>query len=274
MKPKINHLLCSLFMAALPIGFTPAPDDSTETNLQLWGGAGQYALISRGCDNEVLEKQRIPFQEVSASLDYKTASPVRVGIRGSYIRSKRKLGESIYDAQAKMYHTQLIATDIFAVNPFINLEGEKFTFGAGYLWANNHLDTGNASGKQFPSIYMRIGNFLPLFVDQNRSIFTENLYSYYVDFSFLHTAPLLSDGYLKMGVGFNMDPNVEWWLGWGWLPQDKFGFIARANIRLRQHLYFGALARIGSSEGISESAVSLGLTYRIKGKNEAGPDLW
>jgi hypothetical protein len=150
MKPKTNRMLCLLFMSALPIGFTPAPDDSSETNLQLWGGAGQYALITRGCNNEILDKQKIPFSEVNAALDYKSASPVRMGIHGSYIRSKKEGEQVTYNTPTNMSHTQLISTEIFAVNPFINLEWKKFAFGAGYLWANDHLDAGNDMDKNLP----------------------------------------------------------------------------------------------------------------------------
>jgi hypothetical protein len=251
MKLKTNRLLCTLFMAALPIGFTPAPDDSSETNFQLWGGAGQYALITRGCNNEILDKQEIPFSEVSAALDYKSASPVRAGVRGSYIRSKKE-SEQVFSGESGnyRYRHKLISTEIFAVNPFVNLEWKNFAFGTGYLWANDHLDAGNNIDKNLFSLYLRVGN--------PRTA--------YVDASFLHTSPLLSDGYLKMGLGSNRNPKVGWWLGLGGLPQDKAGLIARTNIRLRQHLGLGILARIGGSEGVSESAVSLGVTYQFQGK--------
>jgi hypothetical protein len=104
--------------------------------------------------------------------------------------------------------------------------------------------------KNLPSFYLRVGK--PRVV--------------YFDASFLHTSPLLSDGYLTMGLGFNRNPKVGWWLGLGGVPQDKSGLIARTNIRLQQHLGLGILARIGGSEGISESAVSVGVTYQIQGK--------
>jgi hypothetical protein len=254
MKLNAKNGFTLLFLCVLPFKFELTPDDSTETKIQLVGGAGQYAVIRRGCEGNVLEKHEIPFSEIGASFDHKFASQTRLGIRGSYVFDKRKNGEQDYNPRGDGEpSTRFVPKEIIAINPFANLEEKNSALGVGYFWSNRSLFVGQEMGEIEPWIsgYLRLGN--------RRSL--------YFSSSFLHEVPLYSSDYLKLGLGSGIDPNFDWWLGCGLLgPYDGVGILAKANIRFQKQLYFNVLTRIGGSEGISEGAVSLGLTYEPKGR--------
>lgn len=46
-------------------------------------------------------------------------------------------------------------------------------------------------------------------------------------------------------------------------PYDKAGFLAKTAIRLNRQLYLNLNGRLGSSEGIFEHGINVGLSYRI-----------
>ncbi len=57
-------------------------------------------------------------------------------------------------------------------------------------------------------------------------------------------------------------PAFEWWLGTGYGPYDNIGLVGKSYCRLSQPLYLNLFARIGTSEGITEGALGVGLRYR------------
>lgn len=253
MKLKIKKMFCLFLISMLPLQINISPEDSSETNFQFTGGIGQYVNISRGCSGEVLDKETIPFQEIGVSVDHKTGKHWRLGLQGSYIFSQ-KHRELSYEHGEDRYVGKSIPTQIFILNPYVNFESKYFALGGGYIFANDVLpasdDTPIVFGKNYPSGYLRLGN----------------VKTFYVDASLFHTTPLLSSNYIKYGLGFQINPKIDFWIGSGIAPYDQGGIIAKTHIQIQPNLYLNALARIGSSEGISENAIGLGLTYQLKGK--------
>jgi hypothetical protein len=232
----IKKLLLYSFILVLPVQMITSLRDTTETNFTVTGGYGQYANVSRGCSGNVLSKEKVPFSEIGLSIDHKTKTPFRLGICANRILTRNANDDSSHE--------------IIAVNPFINLESKGFALGMGYFMTNRtikgqHYD----SGLHTYSGYLRIGNIRKI----------------YFDASIFHTMPLFSGSCYKLGVGAGQDSPFGIWFGFGGTPQDKLGLIVRTDIRLRQDLYFNALMRIGSSEGISENAAGLGLKYKLIG---------
>jgi hypothetical protein len=169
-----------------------------------------------------------------------------LGIRGSYGLDKKQVRwEQHYDPRMGR-----IGTEIVAINPFANIESKYFALGGGYFWANHSLTARNDVEIDSPiSGYLRLGN--------RRSL--------YFSSSFLHEIPLYTSGYFQLGLGSGKNPNIDWWLGSSLLgPYDGVGLLAKANIRLHRSLYLNLLTRVGQSEGVSENAVSLGLTYQLE----------
>ncbi|MFX0139897.1 MAG: hypothetical protein ACFFDN_40020 [Candidatus Hodarchaeota archaeon] len=228
--------------------------DSTETNFRVTGGLGQYAHISRGCAGNVLEKEKIPFNEIGVSIDHKTKSPFRLGLNSSYIFT-RQPGELV-DAYHPVHgYSRRWSHDnppigIFTVNPFINAEWKYFAIGGGYFGSTRELDVPyEEKFFHFFSGYIRIGN----------------IRKFYVDGYLFHTTHIYSNNFIGLGLGFRLNPNVGWWFGGGFGQYDKGGFLMKTDIRIRSNLYLDTLIRLGESEGISENAIGLGLTYKLIG---------
>ncbi|MGH7494116.1 MAG: hypothetical protein ACREOO_17205 [bacterium] len=254
MNPKIRHSSLLLLLGALPLQVNLAPPDSSKTAVQLYGGLGQYALVNRGCEGQVLSKHAIPFQELSAGVEHRMASPLRLGIRSSYIFDKEEVftGGSYYDPLREAYfsQTELVARENLTFNPYFNLEWKPIGIGGGYFWSRSPLTGGeNFEDVDSPiSAYLRLGS--------RRSI--------YFSSSFLHHIPVYTGGSYQIGLGSGKNPNFNWWLGWGFVgPYDGPGIaLFKSDIRLQRHFTLNALGRVGFTEGISESAIGIGLTYR------------
>lgn len=245
-------MLLFIFVGVLPLQINTTSKDSTETNFRITGGLGQYAHISRGCEGNVLDKEKIPFSEIGVSIDHKTKTPLRLGLNVSYIFTKEE-SELVYYSYGQKYVRYAgnqRPIEIFTVNPFINAEWKNFAIGGGAFWANRptFYNNDNSLG-HFGSWYIRIGN----------------IRSFYIDISLLHTTPVFSGSCFKSGLGFRSNHNIDLWFGIGYQPYDNIGFIAKTNIPIQPHLFLDALYRLGGSEGVSENAISLGLTYKLIG---------
>jgi hypothetical protein len=79
-------------IALLPVAVEiPATSDSGrvsdgaggETRLTVLAGGGHYAIIDRGCANEILRTHPHEFHEVGAEAQHRFASGLTLGVRGS-----------------------------------------------------------------------------------------------------------------------------------------------------------------------------------------------
>jgi len=260
MKLKLNNGAALLLLGAMPFETNFAPGDSAQTTVQFFGGVGQYALISRGCNEEVFEKQnaplfkviekhKIPFRELNAAVEHKFAAPIQLGVRSSYLFDQQKIEESYFDrTKGLQFVTRYVSKDNLVMNPYLNLEWKTFGIGGGYFWSRYRLATSDYFGAvDSPiSVYLRFGN--------RRSI--------YASTSLLHHIPLYGGGYYQLGLGSGKNPRLDWWAGLGFVgPYDKLGLSFKSAMGLQQHLKLNLITRLGFSEGIAESAIGVGLTY-------------
>lgn len=250
MKLMFSRGAALLLLGAMPVEFNFPPNDSTETNIKLFGGVGQYALISRGCEGQVFEKHGVPFRELNAAVEHKFPAPIKLGIRSSYLFDKQKIEDTYLDPITGVHFiTRFIPKENLVMNPYLNLEWKAFGIGGGYFWSRYRLAVSDNFGAvDSPiSVYLRFGN--------RRSI--------YVSTSFLHHIPLYTGGYYQLGLGSGKNPNFDWWTGLGIAgPYDNFGLFFKSDIGLRRHFKVNLITRLGFSEGISENAIGVGLTYR------------
>lgn len=243
----VGYSASLLLLGSLSVGFSPT--DRKETNLRITGDAGQYADIRRGCDGSVIEKHETPIRELSASLNHKASNSLCVGADGSLIYSHKK--EYRYDTEQHRSVSRYVSHEVLAIHPHIAVEGRHIGVGAGYLWASDYLPSADQTDLEVrtsPTGFLRIGD--------PRSV--------YLDASYYHAAPL-SPGYIRFGIGTSRDPRTDWWFGLGLGPYDGLGILLETQTRLRPRLCLNALARVGSSEGVAEGALGLGVTYRLGG---------
>jgi hypothetical protein len=239
---NLRYLGFSLLLP-LVIGMPVGEDDTTQMSMKVAGGVGSYAYITRGCEGQVLTKEDIPFQDIGFSFDYKVKSPVQVGIRAGKIWEKYKYAVYTDGIEFKEMTNSYL-------NPHISLEGKWLGLGAGPFFAKKYLPRrGDRQwDKCLPSWHLRIGN--PKF---------------YFSIHMLENVPIYSGGgYIDLGLGGTPSRKVGYWLGLGTEgPYDNVGFVAKTVFQIKGSWYLDLAGRLGSSQGISESAVSVGLNYRL-----------
>jgi hypothetical protein len=245
---KITRILSFFAVLPLLIGVENDGKDSTETNLKIAGGLGSYTYVTRGCEGQVLTKDKIPFNDFGFSIDHKFRSPVKIGLRSGSISDKTPVSRVYlddYDAYLFKDRTN------FYFNPDFSLEWKGFGIGTGPFFAQKTLDVSEdeKGGETFPSGHIRLG--------------TKKLY---LSVSVLENVPLYSGGgYANMGMGFGIKSST-WWIGLSGGPYDAAGLVAKTSFKLFRNWHLDLAGRLGSSEGISENAMSMGLNYRVIGK--------
>jgi hypothetical protein len=231
-------------LAAAPLAISHT--DSSLTELLVAGGGGSYAYVTRGCEG-VISKQRIDYDNVGAEVSHKFVAPVRLGVRAGLVRAHGH------------YYNELLS-DTRYVNPYLSLEYPWFSIGGGWVRANRPfpdqdlLQTANGHvASQTASGHIRIGR------------------GTYFEVSYFEAVPLATASYAQMGLGHR-------WSRVGYMPHDQVGFVGRGQYRIGNRLGLGGTLRLGSSEGISENAFALSLSYRFTHRREPivveVPDPW
>ena len=100
-------------LAAAPLAISHT-NSSSVTELLVAGGSGSYAYVTRGCDNSVISKNRIDYDNLGADVSHKFRGPVRLGVRAG-----------LYD--------YLSATDLRYVNPYLSMDWPGFSIGGGWV---------------------------------------------------------------------------------------------------------------------------------------------
>lgn len=96
--------------------------------------------LRRGCEGQVLEKHAVPFRELSASVEHKLASPVKLGIRSSYIFDKQESQQVFFDPEGNLQsQTKFVTEENLTLNPHFDLESKPVGIGVGYFWARHAL---------------------------------------------------------------------------------------------------------------------------------------
>ena len=232
----------SAALAAAPLAISHV--DSSVTEFRVAWGSGSYADVSRGCDNSVISAYRINYDNVGADVSHKFTAPVRVGVRGGTLRTKVEGTPYGY------------SPDVKYVNPYASLEWPVISIGGGLVKADGPFPDEDEQFDQTASGHLRLGR------------------STYFEMSFFEAVPLITAGYAQIGLGRRM-PRADLWVGTAVVPHDHFGLVTRGEYRFGDRLGLGGTLRLGSSQGISENAFALSLSYRFTHRREraAGSDV-
>jgi hypothetical protein len=231
-------------LAAAPLAISHT--DSSVTELLVAGGSGSYAYVTRGCDNSVISKQRIDYDNVGAEVSHKFVAPVRLGVRAGLVST---------DGSGRYYYES--SSETRYVNPNLSLDWPSFSIGGGWVRGDHHFPEEDFS--QTVSGHLRVGK------------------TTYFETSFFEAVPLATAGYAQMGLGHRWS-RADLWMGVAAVPHDQVGFVGRAQYRIGNRLGLGGTLRLGASEGISENAFALSLSYRFTHRTEQvllqDPDAW
>jgi hypothetical protein len=146
-----------IFLALLPVGVeVPGALDSTdasesETRLSLGLGAGQYAVVARGCEGNVLREQAMRYRDAGAGLEHRFSGPGVIGVRAGVLREEVE-GDSILILEVQD------RTNAY-VNPYVAWEGRRVGLGLGWVAAREEFPSGGGDLVKMPvSAHLRVGN--------------------------------------------------------------------------------------------------------------------
>ena len=214
----------SVLAAAAPLAVSAPPQHATE--IRIAGGSGSYAIVARGCEGNVISKYRADYDNAALEASHKFPGPIRLGARAGLVHLEG--GEPTHYA-----------------NPFLSLDSPLFSIGAGWVHGDRPFpDDEGESMDGTTSGHVRIGK--P---------------KIYFSASYFEGVPLIATGYVEAGLGKEWR-KVHVWAGIAGLPYDNAGLATRVNYRVASGLTLDGTGRLGSSEGISENAFALGLSYR------------
>ena len=245
--PAWRGPLLGMFLLALPLHYVPTDSADGETSISASGGAGSYALVSRGCSGEILRKDKTTFRESSLGVDHKFArNPLRIGLRYGHVRD-RIVTERFDSTSGESFI--IVPTNISLFNPYIHFEGTIGALGIGFFHSSEALPSGEGYDRNESPV-----SFLTQLGSRS---------GHYVSLSYLHSAHIYSSGFLQFGYGNGKNRDVDLWFGVSGLgPYDELGFLTKNRFRMHRSLYLDVIGRLGTSNSIAESGFGLGITVR------------
>lgn len=231
-----------VLLVLLPLQIPLTPDDSVSTSLQIIGSHGQYAAISRSCEGDVLDKEGLPLTEVGISAHHAAKPWLSVGIDGGVIRSKREIGEVF---NGEFYEPVYGRRNFTYAVPHLDFNASWIGAGVGAVVAPHGLPLdGKQTEDVLPSARLRLGK----------------PQAFYFDVSVFRNLPM-SHGYFTAGLGSKASKKATWWAGISGVPHDGAGLLTRLDFRLSPVMQVTTSLRLGTSEGISENALGIGLRF-------------
>ena len=202
------------------------PRDSSATRFGFGAGAGDFAVVSRGCDNSVVSKYRRSFHDAGASVSHGFRGPLVVGVRGQRV--------TVEPSERTLW------------NPNVSLEWSGFGIGGGWVTPNGEFEIADVNIPP-ASGHVRIGNPRHLSVS----------------FRLMEGEPFFSSGgAFDVRVSTQIGSRFRPWIGIGGAePFDGAGVLLGAEARLAPGWDLGIGGRLGSSEGLNENSIRAGLSY-------------
>ena len=186
------RLAClAAFLAVLPVS-VEAPRDSVgrrgQTRIEAMGGGGQYGVVTRGCEGQVLDVIHREIASGGLVVEHETGGGIVLGVRGGEVRQKadeRVVGTLVYPGWE--------STNRY-VNPFLAYESKHAGLGGGWLNAEKKFVTpeDGTFDPQFTA-HLRFG-------DREGTSFSVR---------FMEDVPLESEGHLSMSFDTHPSPRTE-----------------------------------------------------------------
>jgi hypothetical protein len=232
MTRRWMRILSMAALAPLAVDVPGEGRDSASTSVMVSVGAGSYAAITRGCDNQVLHREKRYFRDTGFELHHDTPGPLEFGVRGTVLRRIQGFGDNS-----------------LLLNPNVSLEGENIGIGAGFV-------AGTRSGDR---------EDLDLWPVSGHIRFGSKYGRFHVSMHALEDVPLISGGgAFRAGLGFRPSNRVETWVGYSSPdPYDNSGLVFLSNLHLNRNLTINLAGRVGASSAIDENAGAIGVTYRF-----------
>lgn len=228
---KRAALAATFAIVPLAVGVEPVDRDTSFTTFTFGVGTGSYADVARGCSGEVISAREYPLRDLGFGIEHEMNRAI-LGVRASRM-----------DAGSRPW----------TANPHASYEGDSFGIGAGVMFPDPNPRSAFLDEDYVLPItgHVRTGN---------RARGTD------FRVSFGETVPMYSPGgRVEVTQGFRLARIVQGRIGGaGPTPFDQVGLIVRTNVRASDALGIELRGRLGSSEGVGESTIGVGVSYRIR----------
>jgi len=234
--------LLGIVLAAMPLAVDlPAGRDSAtgRTQVEVAGGHGQFALVSRGCNGQVLNVTHSQLSSGALVVEHRFPEDVVIGVRAGSVHTTRN------EASIGFLGLDTLPAGSYAnpyVNPWLGYEGHEAGFGVGWIAADRPFVFGrNTIRETHTSWHARVGE------ERHR-----------LTLKWMEDVPLESEGHLSADFAVHENPRFETGIFVGLLgPYDG------TMLGLRGRVWFtpdAALQIKGSLAGHGEYGVYGSLT--------------
>ena len=248
-------LAIGTFALLLPVSIeNPAARDSVvggehETRVTVVGAIGNYAVIDRGCEGQVIATHPHEFSEAGIEVSHRFPSNAAIGVRSGVVRDRSH--EIRTDYSVFPYRDSLVEVkdDVTYYNPYVAYDGRGGGLGAG--WVISSGDFGNEGNKTvLPwSAHLRLGR----------------LDGPYFRIGVMEGLPLYTGGgYAEAGLGMRPNRSVDVYAGVSSGPYDGAGLMMKVDWRVQRNFALVVRGRVGNSGGEPQNGIGLGLTYVSK----------
>lgn len=198
-----GRVLLSLFIAVLPISVemgapadsarAPGADDAPlgrETSFRAAGSVGQFAIIHRGCNGEVLGETKSQLHSGALEVQHRFESGLVIGARGGQVvEGAGKASGQPFDPSSLLVTRR---TNAYA-NPYVGFDGPRAGVAVGWLRADHRFVVDeNETIRPDVTAHVRFGGAREQFIVR-----------------FMEGMPLESEGALTVEVGGPIAPRTN-----------------------------------------------------------------
>jgi hypothetical protein len=192
-----------VWLAALPLAVDlPVSRDSSRTNplrVEVAGGGGQFSIVGRGCEGEVLRVTRNQLRSGALVVEHRLPKDFVVGVRAGSVQTTLNTstqvrvvipGQNPMDAE-RYDHKERYSNRY--VNAYVGREGRRAGLGIGVMRAEHPL----VMGEDF-NLDAQVTGHLRLGSEQDR-----------LTLRWMEDVPLESEGHFSADLGFRLSREFE-----------------------------------------------------------------
>jgi len=234
------------------------------TQIEIAGGAGEYAFISRGCNDQVIRRHPASFREGAVRVQQSIGhGGFALGVRAGTVRDDLAGGDGFVSpavpAPNEPQPPRVVSTNRY-LNPYFTYDTPEGSIGGGYVWHEREFPTAGERAREFTDRPLNDMSAHVRFGGERR----------YFEARWMEGMPLYSDGGM-LDIGFGGRPEggrVSLFTGLGaGGPYEGAGLAFRMGVDLGDW-NVGVRSRLGRSGGAVASGIALGLTYARKAPRE------
>ena len=226
------------------------------TQIEIAAGSGEYAFVSRGCNDEITRRRAAAFRDAAVRVQQPVGGGLALGVRAGVMHDDIGGGLGLVSPQLPLpgeSDPPRQVTDNRYVNPYFVYEKPGGSVGLGYVWHEREFPTAGEYAREFPAHPLNdLSGHLRFGPERN-----------HFEVRWMEGMPLAADGgFFTIGGGGrpNGGPTTVFvGLGAGG-PYEGAGLALRVGQDIGD-FNVGVRTRLGSSGGANASGVGLAIQY-------------